>query len=49
MHAIEPAFNLLERSIGRLDLADVNERLLGVVACIKCHLVFGNASKSNWS
>jgi hypothetical protein len=23
--------------------------LLGVAACIECHLVFGNMSKSSWS
>ncbi len=49
MPVIEPAFNPLERLIGRLDLADLNGLLLGVAAGIECHLVFGNVSKSNWS
>ena len=49
MRVIEPAFNPLERLIGRLDLADLNGMLLGVAAGFECHLVFGNVSKSNWS
>jgi hypothetical protein len=49
MHVIEPAFNLLERLSGQLDLADLHGLLLGVAACVECHLVFGNESKSNWS
>ena len=49
MPVIEPAFSPFERLIGRLDLADLNGLLLGVAACIECHLVFGNVSKSNWS
>ena len=39
MHVIEHALNLLDRLSSRLDLVDLRGLLLGVVACIECHLV----------